>query len=487
MRQLGEEFGLHTLALEDALSSHQRPKIERYEGYFFIVAYEAQIGDDGSVALHELAMFVANQFVVTVRHGGPAMLDTVRDRLDRTPSALKRGGAEVGYAVLDEIIDGYFPVVEAFEDRIEHAEDTLLAGTVQSGSLAETFRIKRQILMFRRVVAPLRDVLGRVVHIDQAVLGEDLDAEFRDLYDHVLRVYDELDTQRDLLTGILEAHLSVVSNRLNEVVLKLSSWAAIVLVPTLIAGIYGMNFDHMPELHWRLGYPYALGGDGGHQRPAVVAVPPRRMGLGGRSAKRDLGDRLVAGAGRRQPRAHQPHRRDGDAAGRVQRHRLQAGRRRSEPRQRDVGEAAQRWAAIGSQPAGGAVQVTGEPQQRLAGADQRPDHARMPVGRRPRAQQLQREGVAEAAACRSASIRPSMSASATSPRKTTVMCRFSAGSQRTPGSGCDAPSSDSDRRSPGGSSTATNRRELRLPGCSPAAHRPGAAGRPACTRGRGGS
>ena len=258
VRQLGEEFGLHTLALDDALSSHQRPKIERYEGYFFIVAYEAQIGDDGSVALHELAMFVANQFVVTVRHGGPAMLDAVRDRLDRTPSALKRGGAEVGYAVLDEIIDGYFPVVEAFEDRIEHAEDTLLAGTVQSGSLAETFRIKRQILMFRRVVAPLRDVLGRVVHIDQAVLGEDLDAEFRDLYDHVLRVYDELDTQRDLLTGILEAHLSVVSNRLNEVVLKLSSWAAIVLVPTLIAGIYGMNFDHMPELHWRLGYPYAL-------------------------------------------------------------------------------------------------------------------------------------------------------------------------------------------------------------------------------------
>src|SRR5205823_13409823 len=132
-------------------------------------------------------------------------------------------------------------------------------GSVEmQASLAATFQIKRDLLTFRRAVAPLRDVLGRVVHVDKSVLGEDLDVEFRDLYDHVLRVYDELDTQRDLLTGILEAHLSVVSNRLNEVVLRLSSWGAIVLVPTLIAGIYGMNFDHMPELHWRLGYPYAL-------------------------------------------------------------------------------------------------------------------------------------------------------------------------------------------------------------------------------------
>ena len=257
--KLGEEFGLHRLALEDALSSHQRPKIERYEGYFFIVAYVAQLTEDGSVGMHELAMFVSRNYVVTIRHGGAFMLDAVRDRLDRSPSSVKRGGAEVGYAVMDEIIDGYFPIVEAFEDRIEQAEDNLLGGSgAAQGQLSQSFRIKREILVFRRAVAPLRDVLGRVVHIDQAVLGEELDAEFRDLYDHVLRVGDELDTQRDLLTGILEAHLSVVSNRLNEVVLTLSSWAAIVLVPTLIAGVYGMNFDHMPELHWRLGYVYAL-------------------------------------------------------------------------------------------------------------------------------------------------------------------------------------------------------------------------------------
>ena len=258
--KLGEEFGLHPLALEDALSSHQRPKIERYEGYFFIVAYVAQLTEDGSVDMHELAMFVSRNYVVTIRHGGAFMLEAVRDRLDRSPSSVKRGGAEVGYAVMDEIIDGYFPIVEAFEDRIEQAEDNLLGGSgAAAGQLSQSFRIKREILVFRRAVAPLRDVLGRVVHIDQAVLGEELDAEFRDLYDHVLRVGDELDTQRDLLTGILEAHLSVVSNRLNEVVLTLSSWAAIVLVPTLIAGVYGMNFDHMPELHWRLGYVYALG------------------------------------------------------------------------------------------------------------------------------------------------------------------------------------------------------------------------------------
>jgi magnesium transporter len=259
--QLGEEFGLHPLALEDALSPHQRPKLERYEGYVFVVAYAAEMGDDGRVATHEVSMFVARDYVVTIRHGGRFMMDAVRERVDRSPSLLDGGGPNIAYAVIDEIIDGYFPIVEAYEERIEQAEDDLIGDGASdpSGSLAVAFQIKRDLLAFRRAVAPLRDVLGRVVHIDQKVLGEDLDAEFRDLYDHVLRVYDELDTQRDLVTSILEAHLSVVSNRLNEVVLRLSSWAGIVLVPTLIAGIYGMNFREMPELHWQLGYPYALG------------------------------------------------------------------------------------------------------------------------------------------------------------------------------------------------------------------------------------
>jgi magnesium transporter len=259
--QLGEEFGLHPLALEDALSTHQRPKLERYEGYVFVVAYAAEMGDDGRAAMHEVSMFVSRRYVVTIRHGGRFMMDTVRERVDRSPSLVRGGASHIAYAVLDAIIDGYFPIVESYEERIERAEDALIGeGSANpSGSLGDAFQIKRDLLGFRRAVAPLRDVLSRVVHIDQTVLGEDLDAEFRDLYDHVLRVYDELDTQRDLLTSILEAHLSVVSNRLNQVVLRLSSWAGIVLVPTLIAGIYGMNFRSMPELHWRLGYPYALG------------------------------------------------------------------------------------------------------------------------------------------------------------------------------------------------------------------------------------
>jgi magnesium transporter len=258
--QLGEEFGLHPFALEDAMTPHQRPKIERYEGYVFVVAYAARAREGTGPEMHEVSMFVAGNYVVTIRHGGGTMLDAARERIDRTPSLVRGGGSQVAYVMLDEIIDGYFPVVEAFEDRIERAEDDLIGDGSgdASGSLAEAFQIKRDLLTFRRVVAPLRDVLGRVVHIDQSVLGVDLDTEFRDLYDHVLRVYDELDTQRDLVTSILEAHLSVVSNRLNLVVLKLSSWAAIVLVPTLIAGVYGMNFDHMPELHWRLGYAYSL-------------------------------------------------------------------------------------------------------------------------------------------------------------------------------------------------------------------------------------
>jgi magnesium transporter len=259
--QLGEEFSLHPLALEDALSTHVRPKFERYEGFVFVAAYAAKVTDEGRVEMEEVALFVSPRFLITVRHGDMFPLEKVRTGVERSPSMLRGGGAQIAYAVVDEMIDGYFPVVEAFEDRIERAEDALLApsSTDMQASLAGAFAIKRELLTFRRAVAPLRDVLGRVVHVDETVLGQDLDAEFRDLYDHVLRVYDELDTQRDLLTGILEAHLSVVSNRLNQVVLTLSSWAGIVLVPTLIAGIYGMNFHNMPELSWQLGYPYALG------------------------------------------------------------------------------------------------------------------------------------------------------------------------------------------------------------------------------------
>ncbi len=258
LAQIGEEFGLHPLALEDAEHAHQRPKIQDYDGHVFVVAYGAAMNEAGGVALLELSMFVSARFVVTIRHSADLTLDVARQRLDNTPEMVRNGGPHVGYAILDELIDSYFPIVELFEDRIERAETDLLTGPGTADALPAAFQIKRDILVFRRAVAPLRDVLGRVVRIDRAVLGVELDAEYRDLYDHVLRVYDELDSQRDLLTGLLEAHLSVVSNRLNEVVLRLTSWGAIVLVPTLIAGIYGMNFDHMPELHWRLGYPYAL-------------------------------------------------------------------------------------------------------------------------------------------------------------------------------------------------------------------------------------
>src|SRR5262249_43540553 len=143
--QLGEEFGLHPLALEDAMTPHQRPKIERYEGYVFVVAYAARAQEGtGQPAMDEVSMFVAHNYIVTIRHGGGLMLDAVRERVDRTPSLVRGGGAEVAYAVLDEIIDGYFPVVEAFEDRIERAEDALIGDGSgdATGSLADAFQIK---------------------------------------------------------------------------------------------------------------------------------------------------------------------------------------------------------------------------------------------------------------------------------------------------------------------------------------------------------
>ena len=258
LAQIGEEFGLHPLALEDAEHAHQRPKIEDYDGHVFVVAYGAAMNEGGGVDLRELSLFVSARFVVTIRHSADLTLDVARQRLDHTPEMVRGGGPHVGYAILDELIDSYFPIVELFEDRIEQAETELLTGLGNRGRASRGVPDQARHPRLSPRGCAAAGVLGRVVRIDRAVLGVELDAEYRDLYDHVLRVYDELDSQRDLLTGVLEAHLSVVSNRLNEVVLRLTSWGAIVLVPTLIAGIYGMNFDHMPELHWRLGYPYAL-------------------------------------------------------------------------------------------------------------------------------------------------------------------------------------------------------------------------------------
>lgn len=255
---LREEFGFHELALEDCIHPHQRPKIEQYDDYFFIVAYGIAVEDDEFVK-HEVAMFVSRNYLVTVRKDPPFGLEPILDRWDAHSKLAAEGGGCLLYILLDEIVDGYFDVLDVYQDRTEDLEELVFGGSDQEDAHSHIFRLRKDLVIFRRFMAPLREVLDVMQRRTVDVVTERLEPYYRDVYDHVLRATDFLDGLRDILASALEGNLAAVSNRLNEVMKSLSSWAAIILVPTLIAGIYGMNFVHMPELNWLLGYPFAIG------------------------------------------------------------------------------------------------------------------------------------------------------------------------------------------------------------------------------------
>jgi magnesium transporter len=253
--QVQEIFGLHELAVEDAQSFHLRPKVEAYEGDItFVVLRTARYVDEREeVEFGEVSIFVGPGFIITVRQGVAADLHVARLRLEARPHLLKEGPAAVLWAILDKIVDDYAPVVEGLETDIEEIEKTVF-----SGAQAPTQRIyllRREVTDFYRAVHPL---LGQAAAITQGgvlAISAGLRQYFRDVDDHLKLVNEEIIAQRDLLSTILQANMAVVSADQSEVVRKISAWAAIITVPTFIASFYGMNFDHMPELHWRVSYP----------------------------------------------------------------------------------------------------------------------------------------------------------------------------------------------------------------------------------------
>jgi magnesium transporter len=206
----------------------------------------------------EIHAFAGHRFLVTLRYDPPFDITGVLKRWDRQPELTNEGGGFLLYALLDEVVDGYFGVIERFQDIGEDIEDRVFADEPDPDVQEDIFHLKRQVVRFRRLVVPLREVLD-LVQEQPGFVTEPLLPYYRDVADHVIRTMEFVDAAKDLLTTALEAQLSQVSNRLNVVMKQLTSWAAIVLVPTLIAGIYGMNFIHMPELRWRFGYAYALG------------------------------------------------------------------------------------------------------------------------------------------------------------------------------------------------------------------------------------
>ena len=259
LREVQQEFRLHDLAVEDAHRAHQRPKLERYGDSLFVALRTAQMDPATRRAdFGETHIFVGPRYVVSVRHGASVSYAEVRTRCEATPRRLAQGPGYVLYALMDFIVDQYFPIVEALEEDLDALEEEIFGRTLDRETTARIYRLKRDLLEVKRAVSPLVDVCNRLTRFEDDLIPEDTRLYFRDIYDHAIRINEMVDTARELLTTAFEANLSLISVGQNESMKKLAAWAAIIAVPTLIAGVYGMNFQHMPELGWMLGYPAAM-------------------------------------------------------------------------------------------------------------------------------------------------------------------------------------------------------------------------------------
>ncbi|MEV5831604.1 magnesium and cobalt transport protein CorA [Spirillospora sp. NPDC052242] len=252
-----DELELHPLAAEDAVAAHQRPKMERYGDTLFVVLKTLTYIDATSdIEVGEIMVFLGADFVVTVRHGAGNPLGPVRDRLERDPEMLRHGATSVLYAVCDEVVDRYGVIAHEVEVDIIGLERSVFDPDAPDVT-ADIYSLKREVLEFRGAEDPLVPVLQEIVkgRVPECAGTREY---FRDVLDHLLRVDTQVDAHNELLNSVLTAHLALVGSRQNADMRKISAWAAIIAVPTAIAGIYGMNFDHMPELHWTWGYPAVL-------------------------------------------------------------------------------------------------------------------------------------------------------------------------------------------------------------------------------------
>jgi magnesium transporter len=259
------EFNLHELAVEDAIKAHQRPKLEVYDDTLFVVLKTARyLEAEETVEFGEIMLFIGPQFVVAVRHKPASELRGVRKQIEDRPDLLRFGPGAVLYAIMDRVVDDYLPVIEGLDKDIQEVEREVFS---QAGSnpAERIYMLKREVIEFHQSTAPLVEPLDRLARRPFDLLHQDIGEYFRDVEDHLLRVVERVAGFRDLLTSVLEANLTQVGVRQNEVAMrqnadmrKISAWVAIAAVPTMIAGIYGMNFDHMPELRWGGGYPLVL-------------------------------------------------------------------------------------------------------------------------------------------------------------------------------------------------------------------------------------
>jgi len=258
LRILQERFELHPLAVEDALHARQMPKVDVYGGQLFVVAKTAQMVE-GRIVFGETDIFVGPRFLISVRHGSARAHLELRAHLEASPSLLAHGGDYVLHAVLDFIVDGYLPVVDAIEEELAEMERRALDAFLSRAEITRLFTLRRELTKFLRLLGPMAQVAGYLEHHETPCIDAEVKPYFRDIRDHIARVDLLIAGLGEVLNSVFEVSSLLEQQRQGVITRQLAAWAAILAVPTAVAGVYGMNFDHMPELKWTFGYPLVLG------------------------------------------------------------------------------------------------------------------------------------------------------------------------------------------------------------------------------------
>jgi magnesium transporter len=258
---MAEEFGLHPLAVEDARKGHQRPKIEEYDESTFFVMHTVELGGDAGASelvLGEVDVFVGPNYVLSVRHRTLRGFADVRARCEREPELLGHGAGYVLYALMDSIVDRYFPVLDSLSGELETIEEALFDESSTRRKIADLYALKRRLMVLKHAVSPLAEAVGKLHGGRVPHIFANLQNYFRDVYDHLTRIDAGIESIRDMLTTAISVNIALVSLGEGEVTKRLAAWGALITIPTLVAGIYGMNFRYMPELQWTGGYAFAL-------------------------------------------------------------------------------------------------------------------------------------------------------------------------------------------------------------------------------------
>ncbi len=252
-----KEFGLHELAVEDAQQGHQRPKIEEYGHSLFVVLHMIEAGEE-ELNVGEVGIFVGANYVLSVRHRAQQGFTEIRKRCETEPELLRHGSAYVLYALMDAVVDRYFPVLDNVETELEEVETRIFGKQTERASIEALYCIKQKLMTLKHATEPLLEAMGRLHGGRVPQLCTGLQDYFRDVSDHLVRLNQSIESQREMVTTAVSASLSLISLQESEVTKRLAAYGALIAVPTLIAGIYGMNFEYMPEIQWVHGYPVAL-------------------------------------------------------------------------------------------------------------------------------------------------------------------------------------------------------------------------------------